>query len=335
MSAYTKPAFLRGRQILEDLFRQEGDGMVCTMPEPWELVRAQSRFDPMCLHMVSDMALETLQALEPDLPDCKVVYGIGGGSAADTAKYIAWKRGCRLVQVPTIVSVDAPLTDSIGVRIDGKVNYIGQVWPSLVALDYDVIQQAPKRLNRAGCGDLLSIHTALHDWRLAAAAGECSYDESIAEQARACLQRVKVAAEEIGKVSQTGIDTIADEYCEEIRLCVEFGGSRPEEGSEHLLAYNYEYLTGRHMVHGELVGTGIYALSVVQGNDPEGIAAVMDRCGLGYRPTDNGMTRDELAKTLRTLNDFRRNHPDDTFYSILDAVEIDEAMVEQIIEGLR
>jgi glycerol-1-phosphate dehydrogenase [NAD(P)+] len=334
MAEYRKPDILCGRGIVADLVRREGNGMVCTMPEPWDLVRKQLDWRPEALHMVSDMAMETLEALEPGLPDCRVVYGIGGGSAADTAKFVAIKKQCRLVMVPTIISVDAFFTDAVGVRIDGRVRYIGQVWADVVAVDYDLIGKAPERLNRAGCADLLSIHTALHDWKLAAEAGEARYDEAIAAQARACLDRVKAAADEIGRVSQRGIDTIIDEYVDEVRFCTEFGGARPEEGSEHLFVYNYEFRTGKHMAHGELVGTGLYALSVIQGNDPDGIRDVMDRCRLAFRPKDNGITRDDLVDTLRTLNDFRRTYPKESFYSVLDQVEITGDLIERIVDGL-
>ena len=100
-----------------------------------------------------------------------VLDGIGGGTAIDTAKFLAWKTGCPLLQMPTITSVDAGFTDPIGVRIGGRVRYIGSIVPIRVVIDVDVIRSAPLRLNRSGIGDILSCHTGLWDWKAASDAG--------------------------------------------------------------------------------------------------------------------------------------------------------------------
>ena len=73
----------------------------------------------------------------------EVIVGFGGGTALDTAKYLAWKRGLPLVQIPTITSVDAGFTDAIGVRADGHVRYVGTIEPEEVVLDIDLIRSAP------------------------------------------------------------------------------------------------------------------------------------------------------------------------------------------------
>ena len=39
--------------------------------------------------------------------DIDVIYGIGGGLAADAAKYVAWRRSLPLALIPTALSVDA------------------------------------------------------------------------------------------------------------------------------------------------------------------------------------------------------------------------------------
>ena len=58
---------------------------------------------------------------------------------------------------PSIVSVDACLTDAAAVRREGRVHYLGHVVPREVVVDFDLICKAPPELNRAGAGDILSF----------------------------------------------------------------------------------------------------------------------------------------------------------------------------------
>src|SRR5260370_14027706 len=134
----------------------------------------------------------------------------------DMGKYIAWKRGCRLVNVPTIVSTNAYVTQALGVRNAGKVEYIGEVTPELVVIDYDLVRSAPPELNIAGCGDILSIHTASFDWHLAHAAGQepRGYVPEAVERTRTLGQQLNEEASEIRALSDHGILAIAECYIE-------------------------------------------------------------------------------------------------------------------------
>ncbi|HKZ91370.1 MAG TPA: iron-containing alcohol dehydrogenase, partial [Candidatus Limnocylindrales bacterium] len=74
---------------------------------------------------------------------------------------VAWTRQLPLFQLPTAMSVDAPFGQRAGLRQDGLVRYLGWAVPEAVYVDIDVIQAAPKALNRAGVGDTLCYHTAI------------------------------------------------------------------------------------------------------------------------------------------------------------------------------
>lgn len=277
------------------------------------------------LHAQADAVRAEVPA--PQLEEA-VVVGLGGGTALDTAKFLARALGRPLVQIPSITSVDAGFTDAIGVRDQGRVRYIGPVRPECVVLDLDLIRGAPAHLNRAGIGDVLSCHTGLFDWRLAAAAGDGpQWDDALGALGAGLLDDLEAAVPEIAAVSEAGVRFLADAYRRIGAACAAAGHSRFEEGSEHFLAYALEHRTGAHFVHGEVIAMTTVALAAVQDNDPTRVVRIVETSGVRAHPADLGVEAEDFAAALSDLAHYARAEGLDM--SVVDYRGVDAATVQR------
>jgi glycerol dehydrogenase-like iron-containing ADH family enzyme len=275
--------------------------------EPYELVenRLARRPDHVVVAGAMEQAALDETAARVAESGIEAVVGIGGGSAIDTAKYVAWKSGLPLWQLPSIASVDAAFTQPVGVRVGGRVRYLGSAVPQLVAFDLDLVLAAPERLNRAGAGDILSCHTGLADWRLAAAQGRAvPIDDTLVARAEGWLAGLDEHATVVAAAGEEGVRYLISTLGEIGTACDEAGFSYFEEGSEHYFAYCLEYLTGLRIVHGELVALGILAMSIAQDNDPAGVEHLLERLGLRYRPAELGIDAAAFRRVLAELPAF-------------------------------
>lgn len=306
--------------------------VVATMPEPWAVVAPRLGREPACVIEVAGMDEHVVSKSERSVEPVKAVLGVGGGAAMDMAKYVCWKRGIPLYLIPTIASVDAAVTSSVAVRVEGRVRYVGEVEPVVVGVDFPVVRGAPAHLNRAGVADILSIHTALWDWKRSSERGKDPYCEETAAASSAMLRRMEEGTADLQDVSEDGVKLLFDLYNENNDLCERWGNSRPEEGSEHFFAYNVEYVTGQDFVHGELVCLGVYVLSHIQNNRPEWVHDFISEVGVRYRLSELNISTEAFRETLLTLKDFVEK--EGLFYSVINETEFDGSLVDAVLDDL-
>jgi glycerol dehydrogenase-like iron-containing ADH family enzyme len=255
------------------------------------------------------------------------IVGFGGGTALDTAKFMAWKLGRPLVQIPSITSVDAGFTDAVGIRDHGRVRYVGRIVPDKVVLDLSLIRSAPKRLNRAGVGDILSCHTGLFDWKLASDVGHGPpWDSQLATLGETLLDELEGAAGDIAAVTADGVRFLADAYRRIGAACAHAGHSRFEEGSEHFWAYAFEHATDAHPVHGEIIAFAVCAMAHMPGNDPERARRIVVASKTRVHPADLDVAAADFRSCMLGLSAYARSEGLDI--SVADLRPIDQQQVD-------
>lgn len=253
-----------------------------------------------------EQAADLLRA-SPDL-DSPVLFAVGGGLAADAAKYFSAQTNLPLVCLPTALSADAFLSPLSAVRHDGCIEYVETRPPDRVVIDFDFLAGAPEHLRAAGICDLLSIATALWDWEYAEECEENTEGMELvpwaADAAMSLLQGALDCAEDAGAGDPAGLKQLLDCLALEVQLCNQLGHARPTKGSEHAFAYAVQNHLRWALPHAELVGPGILQMAAWQDQDADELKEALRAC----RVRLDRIPQPTIQKTLAELPGYVRAH---------------------------
>lgn len=316
-----------GRGLLADEVERIDRYLVVTHPEPWAYLEPTLAHPPVAVIAAGDLTPAHLEKLVAEAPAVDAIVGIGGGSAMDTAKWLHWRRTIPLFQVPSLPSVNAGFTRMTALRDAGGVRYEGDAVPERVLVDFDLMADAPAALVRGGIGDVLSCHTARFDWRVGADAGrDYPWDDEQAAMSVRYIDELEDLAPSLAAGEDEGLRRLMECHRDIGWRCHELGHARFEEGSEHFFAYTFEAVTGRTIMHGELVTMGVLIMSAIQGNDPGRPRRIADAARMRTGLDELGVGWHEVEASLRRMPSFVEEQG--LWYSAANGLVVDDAVLD-------
>ncbi|MEZ5665966.1 MAG: iron-containing alcohol dehydrogenase [Alphaproteobacteria bacterium] len=309
---------------------------VVTMEDLWPMFRDQLANADCAPYLVRSVAQDDLIAALDGLRRFEAFVGLGGGQALDAAKFFSWKLRRPLFTVPTALSVNAAFGQRSGVRIGGDVRYVGWAVPECVFLDYDILQQAPARLNHSGICDVLCFHTGVLDWKYAWDRGACEpkwpYDEHLARQSLAKAEAILRHQDDIRDLNETGLAVLVDG----LQWGTSYHGSgwcpRHIEGVDHFVFYALEKLTHKAFLHGQPVCLGIVVGCMMHDSRTDEMLKAIVNIGVDIRPEAMGIGWDTVTEALLGLRGFVREAG--LWHSIAHDVDLTPAFVAELRERI-
>ena len=222
----------------------------------------------------------------------KVVVGVGGGKALDTAKATAYELQLPVIVVPTIASTDAPCSALSVIYTPAgefKRYLVLPSNPNVVMVDTKVVANAPARFLVSGIGDALATWFEAESCKTKYAANMTGNIGSMTAYALAelCYETLLTYGEQAVAACEAHISTPAlEKIVEANTLLSGLGFESGGLAAAHAIHNGLTALDAtHHFFHGEKVAIGTLASLFLTGKEPEVIDEVYTLCEAVGLPT--------------------------------------------------
>ena len=268
--------------------------------------------------------IENIDVVVKENNNIEKVVAFGGGSVIDIGKYIAYKLKVKYVCIPSMLSTNSYATNKVAlIKAEKKITLDAKL-PDCIILD-DKILKASRIENLYGLADVLSIHTALYDWKLAAKDINEKIDKRIYDMSLNLLNEV------INFILDNTVEEIASnteklfEYIGQAGYITNlYGTGRPESGSEHIFAKKLE--SKIDVPHGISVSLGIIIMTIWQGREVKEILKALDKIQVLDKMQIYGVNKKIIQECTHNLT------PRNGRYTIVDKYFNKVTYVDEILE---
>lgn len=254
---------------------------------------------PCCNIFISGGTIEDVIKVESKIKELNpdILLGIGGGRILDTVKLASFRTYRPFILIPTSLSHDGIISPVAVIDFDGEVRSVGAVAPNGVVVDIKIIEKAPKILNLAGCGDLISNLSALEDWKLAATYKGEKIDYFAFMLSKTGSRNIIFSEHE--PFSKGFLKDLAEGLAASGLSMIISGNSRPASGAEHLISHALDEIVGKKNPHGIQVGIATIFTQNLRKRDVSNIVKFYKKIGFPLTPMEIGIDSETFMKAVR------------------------------------
>ncbi|MFO0746801.1 MAG: sn-glycerol-1-phosphate dehydrogenase [Myxococcota bacterium] len=181
-------------------------------------------------------AVETLLAASPNT----IVVAVGAGTVNDIGKYASFKLKREYVAVPTAASMNGYTSTIAALLVGGVKRTLPCDQPVAIFADTGVLAAAPRHLNQAGFGDLLSKPVSQADWLLSHIVRGVPYSTRPNDILEELFAELLTEAGAIGRADLHGLQVLMEAILVSGFSMAVAGSSAPASGGEHLVSHYWD-----------------------------------------------------------------------------------------------
>ena len=304
----------------------DGESLLIYSPTSLQHLRVSNTRIHMIDSRIFGRSVILIKALAKSKRKYSNVVSLGGGTATDVAKYIAHQSGATFTCIPSMLSTNAYATNKVALVVDDEKITLDAKLSDRIIFDESLLYTSPQQ-NLFGLADVLSIHTAMEDWQLAAEYNVETINREIFAQAGSLLDDVKtfILSSDVNEISHD-VPKLFKFIGESGHITNVYGSGRPESGSEHVFARALEKRVD--VPHGISVSLGILLMSILQSNFSTEIGECVRKLGTLKFIGEHGLTRELIESVLIELC------PREDRFSIIDCEPIDAVRAREIVDIL-